>query len=50
MNSVVFSLPVTVGVDKLIEAARGGVTEGISLLFAIIAPKKPELSEIKGFC
>ena len=39
-----------VGVDKLIEAARGGVTEGISLLFAIIAPKKPELSEIKGFC
>jgi hypothetical protein len=39
-----------VGVDKLIEAAREGTTRGISLLFAIITPRKPELSEIKGFC
>ena len=39
-----------VGVDKLIEAAREGATRGISLLFANIAPRKPELSEIKGFC
>jgi transposase len=39
-----------VGVPKLIEAAREGINKGISLLFLRIKVRKPELSEIKGFC